>query len=210
MSIKSIKQVRNLTNKRVLVRVDFNVPMKGKKILDDSRLVESLSTIQYLLKQKAKVILVSHLGRPKGVDKKLSLLPIKNRLEELLKKKIEFTELSKLAKLTKLSGLIMLENIRFYSEEEKNDDEFCKKLASVADIFVLDGFAVAHRDSASVTGVAKHLPSYAGMLLEKEITGLNKVMQNPNHPFVVVLGGAKIETKLPIIKNLLPYNCTDF
>lgn len=204
MKIKSIKQIKNLKNKRVLVRVDFNVPIKDGKIIDDSRIKASLPTIEYLLKKKAKVILVSHLGRPEGYDKKLSLRPVADKLGKLLSQKVYFSELTKFAKLTKLPKLTLLENIRFFADEAKDKNDFSKRLAELADIFVLDGFAVAHRDSGSVTGVAKYLPSYAGLLLEKEIIGLSKVTENPKKPLVVVLGGAKIEIKLPVLKKLLP------
>ncbi len=210
MKLRTLKQLKNLKNKRILVRVDFNVPVKINplahaqgKVIDDSRIKASLPTIEYLLKKGAKVILVSHLGRPKGVDKGLSLKVIAKRLEEILSQEVIFTELTKFAKLAKLPKLTLLENIRFFSDEEKNDPKFAEELASLADIFVLDGFAVAHRDSASVSGVAKFLPAYAGLLLEKEIVGLSKVMEKPKKPLVVVLGGAKVETKAPVLKNLL-------
>lgn len=211
MKLRTLKQLKNLKNKRILARVDFNVPVKINpsahaqgKVIDDSRIKASLPTIEYLLKKGAKVILVSHLGRPKGVDKGLSLKVIAKRLEEILNQEVIFTELTKFAKLAKLPKLTLLENIRFFSGEEKNDPKFAEELASLADIFVLDGFAVAHRDSASVSGVAKFLPAYAGLLLEKEIVGLSKVMEKPKKPLVVVLGGAKVETKAPVLKNLLP------
>ena len=208
MKLKTIKQIRNLSGKRVLVRVDFNVPLVethgNASVQDDARLIASLPTIEYLIKKGAKVILVSHLGRPEGYDKKLSLAPVAERLEKLLGKEVYFSELTKFAKLAKLPRLTLLENIRFFFDEAKDENNFGKTLAGIADIFVLDGFAVAHRDSGSVTGVAKHLASYAGLLLEKEIIGLSKAIEKPKKPFVLVLGGAKMETKLPILKNLLP------
>src|SRR3989339_2275499 len=208
MKLKTIKQIKNLKNKRVLVRVDFNVPVKDGKVKEDARLLASIPTIEYLLKKGAKVILVSHLGRPEGVEEKYSLKPVALRLGELMKLKIEIldgnlTEIKQ--KLNKNIGkLVLLENIRFYDGERKNDKKFAKELAGLADYFVLDGFAVAHRDSPSVSGVAKYIPAYAGLLLEKEIVGLSRALVKPKKPFVLVLGGAKMETKIPVLKNLLP------
>lgn len=203
MKIKIIKQIKDLKNKRVLLRVDFNVPVKEGKVKDDSRIVASIPTIKHLLKNGAKVILVSHLGRPDGVDKKLSLKPVAEKLSELIKKEVYFSNLTEFEKLTKIPKLTLLENIRFFYGEEKNDKQFAKQLASLADIFVLDGFAVAHRDAASVSGVAKYLSTYAGLLLESEIINLNKLVSKPKKPYVAILGGAKIETKLPVLKSVL-------
>ena len=203
MKLKTLKQIKNLKDKRVLVRVDFNVPVKEGKIKDDSRIVASVPTIKYLLKNGAKVILVSHLGRPEGIEKKLSLKIVAERLSELIKKEVCFFNLNEFINLIKLPKLTLLENIRFYPEEEKNDKKFAKQLAEVANIFVLDGFAVAHRDAASVSGVAKYLPSYAGLLLESEVENLSQLMTKPKKPYVAVLGGAKIETKLPVLKSVL-------
>lgn len=203
MKIKSIKNCKNLKNKKVLLRVDFNVPIKSGKVADDYRIQKSLPTIKYLLKNGVIVIIVSHLGRPDGRDKKLSLKPVVKYLENNLKRKVEFVpDFEKIKKLK--SKLVMLENIRFYKDEKKDENNFSKKLASIADIFVLDGFGVAHRSSGSVAGVAKFLPSYAGLLLEEEINGLSKIISKPKKPFVVILGGAKMETKIPVLKNVLP------
>ncbi len=204
MKLRTLKQIRNLKNKRVLVRVDFNVPLKNGKIINDSRIKSSIPTIEYLLKKKAKIILMTHLGRPEGVDKKLSLKPMAERLEKLIGQEVFFSELTKFAKLTKLPKLTLLENIRFFIDEAKDKNNFSQKLAELGDIFVLDGFAVAHRNSGSVTGVAKYLPSYAGFLLEKEVVGLSKVTEKPKKPLVVVLGGIKMETKISVLKKLLP------
>ncbi len=218
MKIKTIKQIKNLKNKRVLVRVDFNVPLVETQnfasVQDDSRIESSIPTIEYLLKKSAKVILVSHLGRPEGLDKKLSLEPVALRLIELMKKTVKLLKIERMddyknevtneTKKMKSGEIVMLENIRFFPDEAKNENNFGKTLASIADVFVLDGFAVAHIDSGSVTGVAKHLPSYAGLLLEKEIIGLSRALVKPKKPFVLVLGGAKMETKIPVLKNLLP------
>lgn len=203
MQLKSIKEAKHLFGQRVLVRVDFNVPIKNFAVQDSFKIQKSLPTIKFLLHSGAHVILVSHLGRPKKKDKKFSLLPVAKELEKLLNTKVLF---EKLENRDDWEGqkLVMLENIRFYKGEESNDAKFAKELACVADLFVLDGFAVAHRDAASVSGVQNYLPAYAGLLLAEEISGLSKVLEHPKHPFVVVLGGIKMETKIPVLKNLLP------
>jgi len=204
MKIKTIKQVKNLKDKKVLVRCDFNVPIKGGKVADAFKIEKSFPTIEYLLKKKAHVILLSHLGRPDGkVVKGLSLKPVKNYLEKKLKKKIKLHNLNKLSSLKIKDNISMLENTRFSPDEKKNTGSFAKELASLADIYVVECFAVAHRPSASVIGIAKYLPAYGGLLLQKEIEGLGKVLKKPKKPFVVVLGGAKVETKIPVMKNLL-------
>lgn len=221
MKLKTLKQIKNLKDKRVLVRVDFNVPIKNGKVQDDSRIRASLPTIKYLLENDAKVILVSHLGRPEGMDKKLSLAPVLEKLKQISNFKstsledrfpifnqlpIVNLEQAKIAIETMKQGqVIMLENIRFFEEEEKNDKKFAKQLAKLVDVFVLDGFAVAHRETASVSGVAKYLPAYAGLLLESEILNLSQLMIKPKKPYIVVLGGAKIETKLPVLKSVLKH-----
>jgi len=166
MKIKTIKTAKHLFGQRVLVRVDFNVPIKKGQVVDNFKIQKSLPTIKFLLNNGANVILISHLGRPSKKEKKFSLLPVALELEKLLGGKIFFGQLENhenwLAK-----KLVLLENIRFYKGEETNDPKFAKQLAKLADIFVLDGFAVAHRDAASVSGVANYLPSYGGLLLEK-------------------------------------------
>jgi phosphoglycerate kinase len=210
--MKSIKDVKNLYGKKVLVRVDFNIPLKDGKVVSDYKLVKSLPTIEYLLGKGAHVILVSHLGRPKGPDAKLSLKPVAKRLGELLQSRVEMLGVSgsdwktlreDIVK-TPRETVILLENIRFLKEEEADAVTLSKALASLADIFVLDGFAVSHRRASSVSGVAKYLPSYAGLLLFEEISVLSKVLNKPKRPFVVILGGAKAETKIPVLKKLLP------
>ncbi len=217
MKIKTIKQIRNLENKTVLVRVDFNVPMKRKKVLDNTRLLASLPTIKYLIEKKAKVILITHVGRPGGkVVAGLKVDPIVEELSKLLKKKVKKLEtgswklndkkkLEVLKNIEKLRGgqVAMMENIRFSSDEKKDTGTLSQELANLVDYFVLDGFAVAHRDSASVTGVAKYVPAYAGLLLESEIKGLSKVIEKPKKPFVAIIGGAKMETKIPVIKAMI-------
>ncbi len=214
MVISSLKQLKNIKGKRVLVRVDFNVPLKNKKITDNSRIKSSGLTLNYLRKMGAKVIVVTHLGRPEGkVVPEFSLKPLVKELSKILTGMKEKPIKIKLVELnTKTSGvvekmkagdMVMLENIRFHQGEEKNDPAFAKELASLADLFVLDGFAVAHRSAASVSGVARYLPAYAGFLLSQEINQLDKLLDKPKKPFVAIIGGAKIETKLPVVKNIL-------
>jgi len=201
--IRSIQQLKNFKGQRVLVRVDFNVPMKKNKVEDDARIKASLPTVKYLSKKGAQVILVTHLGRPEGkVVSEFSLKPVAKHLEKLLKKKVKLFPNLSIPKL-KNGDVVMLENIRFFKEEEKNDLPFSMDLSNLADSFVLDGFAVAHREAASVTGVQKFLPSYAGFLLMYELTHLSKLLYTPRKPFVAIIGGAKVETKLPVIKNIL-------
>ena len=202
--MKSIKSLKNLKNKRVLVRVDYNVSLKNGKIVDPARILASVPTIEYLLKVGAQVILLAHLGRPNGqIVPELSLQPIAKYLAKILGRSVKFVDsMTKDERLVVKDKLVMLENIRFYAGEEKNDKIFTKQLASLADIFVLDGFGVAHRSSASVTGLTKYLPSYAGLLLEKEVQTLGKIMSKPKAPFLLFVGGAKMETKVPVLKKL--------
>ena len=207
------KTVRDLdvAGKKVLVRVDFNVPLNDKgEITDDTRITASLPTIQYLLEQKAAVILMAHLGRPKGqVKPELSLAPVAKHLGKLLGKKILFApdcvgEAAKAAASKLKSGhILLLENLRFHKEEEKNDMEFAEQLASLADLYVNDGFGVSHRAHASVEGVTHFLPAAAGFLLEKEIQYVGQAVTNPLHPFVAIIGGAKVSDKIGVISNLL-------
>ncbi len=207
---KTIRDV-DVTGKRVLVRVDYNVPINNElKIVDDTRITATLPTINYLVEHGAKIILCSHLGRPNGVvDSKLSLRPVLARLSKLLDKSISFAEdimdksTQELVKNMQNGDILMLENIRFYKQEEANNEAFAKKLASLADIFVLDAFATAHRKHASTYGVAKLIPAVCGFLVEQELLMFDKVLNNPEHPFVAILGGAKIADKLPVIDNLL-------
>lgn len=207
------KTVRDLdvAGKKVLVRVDFNVPLNDKgEITDDTRITASLPTIQYLLEQKAAVILMAHLGRPKGqVKPELSLAPVAKHLGKLLGKKILFTPdcvgeaAQAAASKLKPGHILLLENLRFHKEEEKNDMEFAEKLASLADLYVNDGFGVSHRAHASVEGVTHFLPAAAGFLLEKEIQYVGQAVTNPLHPFVAIIGGAKVSDKIGVISNLL-------
>ena len=207
------KTVRDLdvAGKKVLVRVDFNVPLNDKgEITDDTRITASLPTIQYLLEQKAAVILMAHLGRPKGqVKPELSLAPVAKHLGKLLGKKILFAPdcvgeaAQAAASKLKPGHILLLENLRFHKEEEKNDMDFAEKLASLADLYVNDGFGVSHRAHASVEGVTHFLPAAAGFLLEKEIQYVGKAVTNPLHPFVAIIGGAKVSDKIGVISNLL-------
>lgn len=207
---KTIRDI-DVAGKRVFVRVDYNVPINSDlKIVDDTRIAATIPTINYLVEHGAKIILCSHLGRPNGqVEPKLSLRPVLARLSQLLNKPISFAEdvLNKstlaMAKNLKDGEIMMLENIRFYKQEEKNDEAFAKKLAALADIFVLEAYATAHRKHASTYGVAKLLPAVCGFLVEQELLIFDKILNKPEHPFVAILGGAKVADKLPVIENLL-------
>ncbi len=208
MTIKSIKNVKNLTGKRVLVRCDFNVAVKKNKITDDFKIVQSLPTIRYLVARQARIILLTHFGRPEGKRmESYKLNVIRARLEKLLGKKVAYVPdcIGKQAQAAvakmKNGQVILLENIRFYKKEEKNDKKFAKALASLADSYVNDALAVSHRKHASVAAIQKYLPSYAGLLLAKEVLNLNKIL-SPAQPLAAVIGGAKLETKVPVIKNL--------
>jgi phosphoglycerate kinase len=200
-----------LKDKKVLVRVDFNVPLNEKcEVTDDTRIVESLPTIKKILKDGGKAILMSHLGRPKGKDPKLSLAPVVKRLEKLLEKPVKFVndcigpEVEKAVSGLKSGECLLLENLRFYLEEEKNNPEFAKKLASLGEIYINDAFGTAHRAHASTEGVTKYFKQCAaGYLMQKELKYLGMALTNPKRPFVAILGGAKISGKIDVIENLL-------
>lgn len=206
--IKFIDQVP-IVNKKVLLRVDFNVTLNpDHSLADDFRIRQSLPTIKYLLQNKNKIILVSHLDRPKKRDPKYSLKPVVKDFQKYFPSyKIILTENLNPKKepfvSQKQNEIIFLENIRFWPEEQKNDPSFAKKLAGLADVFVNDAFGVSHRANASVVGVPKYLPSYGGLLLKKEIETISKAIENPKHPFVAIIGGAKISTKIALIDKLL-------
>ncbi|MDO4493739.1 MAG: phosphoglycerate kinase [Clostridia bacterium] len=211
MAKKTIEDIE-VSGKKVLVRVDFNVPIaEDGTVADDKRIVAALPTIKYLLEHNAKVILCSHLGRPKGkVDPKFSLEPVGARLAELLPEtQIWFAtdvigESAKAAIADMKDGeIVLLENVRFHAEEEKNDPEFAKELASLAEIYVSDAFGTVHRAHASTEGVAHYLPAVAGFLIGKELGVMGEALENPKHPFVAILGGAKVSDKIGVIKNLL-------
>jgi phosphoglycerate kinase len=207
---KSIQDL-NVDHKRVLVRVDFNVPMnEQKQITDDTRIRAALPTIQYLLDKKAKVILVSHLGRPKGkVNPEYSLKPVGDHLSKLLGQPVMMghdtidEDTVAMAQNLKEGQVLLLENIRYYPGEEKNDPELSKRLAELAEVYVNDAFGTAHRAHASTAGVAEYLPSGAGFLLEKEIRIMGAALEAPERPFAAILGGAKVSDKISVIKNLL-------
>ncbi|CAG0948268.1 phosphoglycerate kinase [Anaerolineae bacterium] len=210
MNKKTIRDIA-LKNKRALVRVDFNVPLDDKgQVTDDTRIVASLPTIQYLVEQGAKVILCSHLGRPKGKDQKFSLRPVAARLQQLLGKPVTFVgdcigqPVERVVEGMNAGEVVLLENVRFYPEEEKNDPEFAKKLAALGDVYVNDAFGSAHRAHASTEGVTRILPGVAGFLMEKELNYLGAALANPARPFVAILGGAKVSDKIKVIENLLP------
>jgi len=190
----------NVSGKRVFVRVDFNVPIRKGRVLDDTRIRAALPTIKYLLEKKATVILASHLGRPQGKDSSFSLYPVAYMLDRLLKQKVVFVDNYDSWPKEKAS-VFLLENLRFYPEEEANDSKFAKKLASFADCYVDDAFGACHRAHASIVGVPELLPHAAGLLLEKEVNMLS--LDNPKRPFVGILGGAKVSDKIKIIESLL-------
>ena len=200
-----------LKEKRVLVRVDFNVPLNEKKeVADDTRIVESLPTIEKILVEGGKAILMSHLGRPKGKDPSLSLAPVAKRLEKLLGKPVKFVNdcigpvVEKAVSELKPGNCLLLENLRFYPQEEKNDPEFAKSLAKSGDVYVNDAFGTAHRAHASTEGVTKYFKECAaGYLMQKELKYLSMALSQPKRPFVAILGGSKISGKIDVIKNLL-------
>ena len=206
---KSVEDI-NVTGKRVLVRCDFNVPMEDGRITDDNRIVGALPTIKYLLAHNARVILCSHMGRPKGeFNPKYTLAPVAKRLSELLGKDVALAadvvgpDAQAKAAALKDGEVLLPENVRFHKEEEKNDPAFAKQLASLAEIYVNDAFGTAHRAHASTAGVADYLPAVCGYLIEKEISVMGGALNNPTRPFVAILGGAKVADKLKVIENLL-------
>ncbi len=206
---KTIEDIE-VSGKRVLVRCDFNVPLKDGVITSDKRIVEALPTIKYLMKNGAKVILCSHMGKPKGeVVAKYSLAPVAVRLSELLGVKVELApntigaEAKAMAAALKDGEVMLLENTRFDKREEANDPEFAKELASMADVYVSDAFGAVHRAHASTAGVAAYLPAVCGYLIQKEITVMGKALADPVRPFVAILGGAKVSDKIGVINNLI-------
>ena len=209
--MKYIKDQENLYEKRILLRLDLNVPLKNGIITDQTRIDKIIPVINFLIEKKSKILVVSHIGRPEGkVNKELSLKPVCKNLEKKINKKINLIEknifdLSK-KDLFKYPNeqIAFLENIRFYKEEEENNENFSKQLAKLADIFVNDAFSCSHRAHASVCKIAKFLPSYAGLQLETEINALKKVTSNIKKPVSCIIGGSKISTKIGVIKNLIP------
>ena len=208
---KTIRDI-DVSGKRVLVRCDFNVPLADGVITDDIRITSALPTIEYLIKQRAKIILMSHLGRPEGkADPKYTLRPVAERLTELLGQPVLFLpeetvvteKVRKQAEVLKAGDVMLLENVRFRKEETKNDPVFSKELASLGEIFVNDAFGTAHRAHSSTAGIADYLPAVSGFLIEKELEFLGNAVENPERPFAAVMGGAKVADKIPVIENLL-------
>ena len=210
MNKKTVKDI-DLKGKKVFVRCDFNVPMdEERNITDNTRIVAALPTIKYLLEQNCKIILASHLGRPKGeVKPEYSLAPVAKELSKLLNKEIIMAkdvigpDAMEKAKNLKEGEILLLENVRFHREETDNDPEFSKKLASMAEVFVNDAFGTAHRAHSSKTGIASYLPAVSGFLIEKELKFLGDALNNPERPFVAILGGAKVSDKIGVIDSLL-------
>lgn len=211
MAKKTVRDI-DLRNKRVLCRVDFNVPLKDGKITDDTRIRAALPTIEYIMEQQgSSLILMSHLGRPKGkVNPDLSLKPVAVRLTELLGREVKMAPdcigekvESMAAELSGAGGVLLLENLRFHKAETDNDSEFARNLASLGDVYVNDAFGTAHRAHASTEGVAHHLPGVAGFLMEKEIRFIGGLLEHPEKPFVAIIGGAKVSTKIAVLESLL-------
>ncbi|MDT2257065.1 phosphoglycerate kinase [Paenibacillus larvae] len=209
MNKKIVRDVE-VAGKRVFVRVDFNVPLENGQITDDTRIRETLPTVKYLIEQGARVILASHLGRPKGqVVEEMRLTPVAKRLSELLGKPVVKADVAigaeakEKAEQLKNGEVLLLENVRFYPGEEKNDPELAKAFAELAELYVNDAFGAAHRAHASTEGIAHHLPAVSGLLMEKELDVLGKALTNPERPFTAIIGGAKVKDKIDVINNLL-------
>lgn len=209
MRKKTVKDIRDLHNKRIFLTVDFNISLSDGKIANDTRIHRALPTINYLLSQGCKLIIASHLGRPKGYDKSLTLLPVAQKLSHYLKQKVSLmdhfwdTDALTRIKEERETKVILLENIRFFDGEKRNDIDFSKHLASMADFFVNDAFGASHRIHSSTVGIAEFLPPYAGLLLDKEISVLSDALEKPKHPFLVVIGGAKTPEKISVIEKIL-------
>lgn len=209
MKIRSIDKVKNLSGRAVFLRVDFNVPLEKGRVKEDHKIKAGLETIEFLVAQGARLIIATHLGEPKGLDRAYSIKPVAARLRTLLKRPVKFLSFAEIEKIraavAKLEpgGIVMLENLRFNQGEYDNNPAFAKSLASLADIYVNDAFAVCHRDQASISAIKKYIPAYAGLSLAKELAALNKILK-PKKPLVIVMGGAKINTKAPLIAKLFP------
>jgi phosphoglycerate kinase len=210
MRINSVRHLKNLKNKTVFLRVDFNVPLKDGRVRDDYRLLAGLETIKFLLAKNCRLIVATHLGEPPGeVTAGYSVKPVAARLKIILGQPVKFlpnavgAKVQAAVKKMKPGDIVMLENLRFHRDEYNDDARFAKELAALADVYVNDAFSVCHRKQASVAAIKKYLPSYAGLLLEKEVNALNRIKQ-PKKPLVVIMGGAKIGTKAPLITKLYP------
>lgn len=208
---KTIRDI-DVKGKKVIARCDFNVPMQEGRITDDTRIRAALPTIEYLLEHDAALILMSHMGRPKGEPKmEFTLAPVAERLSEYLKKEVKFKssptvvddEVKKMVEELKPGEVMLLENVRFRKEETENDPAFAKELASLAEVFVQEAFGTAHRAHASTAGIADYLPAVSGFLIEKEVKFLGSAVEDPKRPFVAIMGGAKVGDKIPVIRNLI-------
>ena len=211
MKLRTINQLseKDLDSKKVLIRVDFNMPVKDGKVTDNTRIVAALPTIKYLLDKGASLVVMTHLGRPKGEKKaEFSLKPVRDEFEKLLGKKVSLAsdvigdDVKKEVESLKKGDVLLLENVRFYKGEEANDMDFAKTLASYGDLYVNDAFGTAHRAHASTEGVAHFLPSYAGFLIEKEIKFMSPLLEKPEHPFVALIGGSKVSSKISVLESL--------
>ena len=211
MKLRTINQLseKDLDSKKVLIRVDFNTPVKDGKVTDNTRIVAALPTIKYLLDKGASLVVMTHLGRPKGEKKaEFSLKPVRDEFEKLLGKKVSLAsdvigdDVKKEVESLKKGDVLLLENVRFYKGEEANDMDFAKTLASYGDLYVNDAFGTAHRAHASTEGVAHFLPSYAGFLSEKEIKFMSPLLEKPEHPFVALIGGSKVSSKISVLESL--------
>jgi phosphoglycerate kinase len=209
MNKKTVKDI-DIKGKRVLMRVDFNVPMQDGKVTDDKRIRASLPTIQYVLDQGASLVLMSHLGRPKGnPNPAFSLKAASETLASLLGRPVQMaadcigSEVEETARALKPGQVLLLENTRFHAGEEKNDPDLAKAMAALGDVYVNDAFGSAHRAHASTEGVAHYLPAVSGFLMEQELEYLGRATANPDHPYIAILGGAKISDKIPVVENLL-------
>ncbi len=209
MKKKTIKDIDNLSTKRVFLTADFNISLQNGHLTNDTRIIETLPTINYLLEKKAKIVIASHLGRPKFHDPNLSLRPVAKRLQKLTNRKVHlidnYSDLKVIDKINKIDRqeIVLLENIRFYKGEEENDREFAQKLAALADVFVNDAFGTSHRVHASIVGITEFLPGYAGLLMAKEIEMISKAIEKPKRPFIIIIGGAKTPEKISVIEEIL-------
>ena len=209
--MKKIEDLSDLNKKKVLLRLDLNIPLKNSKITDTTRIDKILPTLKYLIKKKSNVVIISHIGRPKGkFDKKLSMLPVCKYLSDKLNRRVELID-KKISDIdptsmfnNKSDKIVFLENIRFYEQEEKNDEQFAKKLSTLGEVYINDAFSCSHRAHASVDKITRFLPSYCGIQMNTEVNALKKVTSEIERPITCIIGGSKISTKISVIKNLIP------